>query len=120
MTFDGSLIAKTLAKVFNVKCLIISFLIYGSLNFIDVLVFDMVIDRHVKAILDNSGHAWIAGLSWLMVRLGNTINHRELIFEVFISSIIGSIIDLDHFIEAEKLTLKVSKGSLNFSYTINF
>ena len=59
-----------------------------------------------KAICDNAGHAAIAGLCWLII-LDYNVRIRSLI-EVGICGVIGSLVDVDHFIHARSLYLKVS------------
>lgn len=62
-----------------------------------------------KAIFDNSTHSVIGGLTWFIVvlKIKNQNAHKRL-FEVFLCSLIASLIDLDHFFMAKSIRLKVT------------
>lgn len=60
-----------------------------------------------KALFDNATHALVGGICWLIV----AINHKQTqsayaIYEVFLCTMIASLIDLDHFVAAKSLNLK--------------
>lgn len=61
-----------------------------------------------KAIFDNTTHAIIGGLTWLIISL--QIRNKNVlirVYEIFLCAFIASIIDLDHFIMARSIHLKV-------------
>lgn len=58
---------------------------------------------YARAVTDNAGHGLIAAISWLVV----SGIHKETIFQGVACALISSAIDLDHFIMAKSLKLKV-------------
>lgn len=68
-----------------------------------------------KAIFDNATHATIGGLSWFLLafslKKSNTKSYHNfsdtLLFDTFLCTLISSFIDLDHFVAARSLQLKV-------------
>ena len=62
-----------------------------------------------KAILDNSVHAIVAGWTWLNVVLLLKESFSAVrVIEVACCAFMGSVIDLDHFIAAGSLSMRVS------------
>lgn len=65
----------------------------------------------VRAIVDSCTHSLVSIVSWLIVLL-KCHNHSSMIknsvFEIFLSGIFASVIDVDHFILARSINLKVS------------
>lgn len=62
-----------------------------------------------KAIFDNFTHAAIAGISWIIVCFYFRCSDLYVVFsEVLACTMIGSVIDLDHFLMARSVNLKVS------------
>ncbi|XP_028139609.1 transmembrane protein 267 [Diabrotica virgifera virgifera] len=81
------------------------------LIFLTAIIGDYVVSYsklHVfQALFDNTTHFLIGGLSWLIVCLNSKdVSHTEKIIEVVICSLISSLIDIDHFIEARSINLK--------------
>lgn len=73
----------------------------------DLLVAHSTVQLH-KAFFDNLTHAAIAGVSWLIVCF--QLKYESLlqtISEAFVCSVLGSFIDLDHFLMAHSMHLKV-------------
>lgn len=72
----------------------------------------------LKALVDNSTHVIVAVFSWLIVvlkchkRSSMIVNS---IFELFLSGILASVIDIDHFVLAKSFKLKVSSSLWLFS-----
>lgn len=61
-----------------------------------------------KALCDNGTHATIAAISWLIVCIHTKYkNVNQLCIEVIACAMIGSSIDLDHFLIAHSMSLKV-------------
>ncbi|KAK9884916.1 hypothetical protein WA026_009153 [Henosepilachna vigintioctopunctata] len=66
-------------------------------------------EKHAfKAIVDNSTHFLIGGISWLIVCINTTfvLNHSGCLFQILLCGVIASIIDVDHFLSAKSLSLK--------------
>ena len=65
--------------------------------------------RALKAIADNFTHGVAGGWCWLnaVLLLGQPVNYSHVVLEVSMGVLFGSIIDLDHFIEARSLTMEV-------------
>lgn len=65
--------------------------------------------QHVyRAVFDNTTHAIIGGLSWLIVCLNyRDRNASNTLLEIIACTAISSLIDLDHFCMARSLSLKV-------------
>lgn len=63
----------------------------------------------VKAICDNSTHFLIGGISWLIVCINTSFlqNHTQCLLEILLCAFIAAVIDVDHFISAKSLSLKV-------------
>lgn len=61
----------------------------------------------LKAINDNLTHGLIGGLSW-MVYCVKRRKSRLIVFEVVLCTLLSSLIDLDHFVAAKSVLLKVS------------
>ena len=69
------------------------------------------------ALLDNTRHGFVSGLCWLIVLIGTndvSINHLKrltfdpwMLIELSVATMIGSLIDIDHFVEARSLALQV-------------
>lgn len=67
-------------------------------------------DPWERAITDNIYHAFMGGISWFMFRSVNgavILSDNLIIFEGITASFMSSVIDVDHFIEAKSLNLKV-------------
>ncbi len=70
---------------------------------------------YVRALADNLAHALVAGLSWVVVIAGQKWqSHKpeELVSksglaEVILCASLGSLVDVDHFIESRSLNLQV-------------
>lgn len=94
--------------VFNIQCYLATLLGLSTITG-DALV--NYSKKHIyRALFDNSTHAIIGGLSWLIICL----NHRDkyavnTVLEIFSCTAISSLIDVDHFFMAKSLSLKVSK-----------
>lgn len=74
----------------------------------DLLVAHSTVQLH-KAFFDNLTHAAIAGISWLIVCF--QLKYDSILkaaSEAFVCSLLGSFIDLDHFLMAHSMHLKVS------------
>lgn len=64
-----------------------------------------------KALVDNLTHFLVAVISWLIVLLACHLRSSLIInsvIELFLCGFIASIIDVDHFLMAKSLKLKVS------------
>lgn len=61
-----------------------------------------------RAIFDSCVHGTIAALSWSLVVNYHTDTFRNNCFQILVCGIFGTLIDVDHFIEARSLYLKVS------------
>lgn len=64
-----------------------------------------------KAVFDNATHAIIGALCWTLFYINSNkvgISTKCIIFEIAICALIASVIDLDHFIAAKSLSIKVS------------
>lgn len=63
----------------------------------------------VKAICDNSAHFSIGGISWLIVCINTSFsqNNTQCLLEILLCAFIAAVIDVDHFISAKSLSLKV-------------
>lgn len=73
----------------------------------DFLVNCTTVHMH-KALCDNGTHAAIAAISWLIVCIYVKYkNVNQLCIEVIACAIIASAIDLDHFLIAHSMSLKV-------------
>lgn len=75
----------------------------------------------VKAISDNSTHFLIGGISWLIVCINTSFlqNHTQSIYEILLCALIAAVIDVDHFICAKSLSLKVLDNVVCFGNTLN-
>lgn len=92
---------------FVVQSVLVVFLLVTSLLG-DFLVGKSEVHLH-KALLDNATHAVIAGISWLIVCFRFKYeNALQIALEVLGCAALGSLIDLDHFLAARSLRLKVS------------
>lgn len=62
-----------------------------------------------QAIFDNATHAIIGGLSWFLICINykKELSSSYVILETGICSLLSSLIDVDHFIAAKSLNLKV-------------
>lgn len=90
-----------LINVFLTLCLVV------TMQVGDFLVNYTTVHFH-KALYDNGTHATIAAISWLIVCVWSrykTVN--QIGIETLICAIIGSAIDLDHFLVARSTSLKV-------------
>lgn len=96
---------------FFVHFVLIFFIITTSLVG-DYLVEQSNIHLH-KALFDNATHAAIAGISWLIVcfrfKYDDVLN---ILGEVLACASLASVIDVDHFVVAKSLQLKVNPISL--------
>lgn len=73
----------------------------------DFLV-NYVVTHFHKALCDNGTHTLIAAISWLIVCVWSRYKYvNQLYYEILACAIIGSAIDLDHFIIARTTNLKV-------------
>lgn len=73
----------------------------------------------VKAVFDNATHALIGGLSWLIVCLNYRNRSAYLsLLEISVSTLLSSLIDLDHFIVSRSLSLKVCTKAVEILYII--
>ena len=61
----------------------------------------------LRAAVDNGGHGVIASLSWLAVVGCKDVTRKNNLFEMFLCGLIASSIDIDHFLAAKSLRLKV-------------
>lgn len=71
-----------------------------------------------KAVVDSSTHCLVAILSWLIVLLKCHKRSTMLInsiFELLLCGFLATSIDVDHFIQARSLKLKVSSFKLSYS-----
>lgn len=77
----------------------------------------------LKAFVDSGTHGAVAALSWIIfIQIQNQMNDnylsliklmKEHWIEIFLAGFIGSVIDLDHFLEAQSFHLKDAIG-LNY------
>ena len=68
--------------------------------------------RFAKAVLDNIvGHACISFFVWLAI-LDFNVKNKQHGLELVLSFVVGSMIDMDHFIMAKSLNLKVCNLTL--------
>lgn len=69
----------------------------------------------LKAINDNLTHGLIGGLSWMVYcvkRRKSQLGLRLIVFEVVLCTLLSSLIDLDHFVAAKSVLLKVGSTLL--------
>lgn len=62
----------------------------------------------IRGFCDNITHMVIAGLSWLIVVRNMKYTHSLQYFQVILCALIGSFIDLDHFLVAKTIYYRVS------------
>lgn len=64
----------------------------------------------LKAVIDNGTHAAIGGLTWSVVCFQRKIfpSSSEIIWQVLLCTVVASMTDVDHFIEAKSLKLQVN------------
>ena len=74
--------------------------------------------RPLKALADNFTHGVAGGWCWAnaVMLLGQPVNYSHVVLEVSMGVLFGSVIDLDHFIEARSLAVEV--GINNYSHVI--
>lgn len=74
-----------------------------------LLTFPIINNKdYSRAFVDNMGHAVIGGVSWIIV-VGI---HREGVLQAIGCALMSSLIDVDHFVMARSLQLKVQFGSI--------
>ena len=69
----------------------------------------------LRALIDNARHGIVAGLSWGVVLAslgdhfgtGSKLNNSPILAEIAICVLIGSFVDLDHFISAKTINIEV-------------
>ena len=71
--------------------------------------------RPLKALADNFTHGVAGGWCWAnaVLLLGQPVNYSHVFLEVSMGVLFGSIIDLDHFIEARSLAVEVGINNNN-------
>lgn len=81
--------------------------LYATTETGDFLV-NSVTAQYQKALCDNGTHAIVAAFSWMIVCVWSRYkNVNQLFIESLTCGIIGSAIDLDHFLAARSTNLKV-------------
>ena len=72
--------------------------------------------RVLRALTDNVTHGTVAGWCWAntVVFLGQPLNFHA-VAQIGLSTLLGCVIDLDHFWEAKSLSLEVSKNDPNLA-----
>ena len=65
--------------------------------------------RALKAVADNFTHGVAGGWCWLnaLLLLGQPVNYSHVVVETTMGVMFGSVIDLDHFVEARSLAMEV-------------
>lgn len=62
----------------------------------------------LRAVSDNLTHGLVAGLSWTLIVILSKESVALNILNIVVCSVLSSLIDLDHFIEAHSWKLNVS------------
>lgn len=75
----------------------------------DLFVHVILIRVITRALTDNMVHAAVAGWSWLNVWLLQTKEEwsRRIVCQILICTTMGSLLDIDHFIQAVTLDIQV-------------
>ncbi len=75
----------------------------------DLFVHVIFIRVITKALTDNMIHAVVAGWSWLNVWLLQTKEEwsRRIVWQILMCTALGSLLDIDHFIQAGTLDIQV-------------
>lgn len=100
---------------YNLKCFNVVLHVLFSLMLIVVeLIGDLIpnaryIQWELRLIMDNGVHGAIAALSWLIVVDYHSVSLNRTFYEVLLCGSLGSLIDLDHFIEARSFHFKVNR-----------
>ena len=95
-------------EIFSPKTIVLELLLIGICilddpSFVSAFISENPLSR---AAVDSGTHGVIAAVSWLLVT-NLQMNMRNLT-EVFLSGVLGMVIDTDHFIAAGSLSLNVS------------
>ena len=95
-------------NIFSPKTIVLELLLVGICILDDPSVIPIFISENPlsRAAVDSVTHGFIAAVSWLLVT-DLQMNMRNLT-EVFLSGVLGMVIDIDHFVAAGSLSLNVS------------
>lgn len=95
---------------------VIYFLLGGFAHFGDIIVSNIEPRFYTwRSITDNTFHFFIAILTWILVYYHSNSKcyvFSSLVYECLLTGLIGSAVDVDHFVVARTFSVKVSKMHL--------
>ncbi|KAK2179890.1 hypothetical protein NP493_465g00003 [Ridgeia piscesae] len=94
--------------IFSPKTIVLELLLVGICILDDPSVISVFISENPlsRAAVDSATHGVIAAMSWLLVT--NLQMTTRNLMEVFLSGVLGMVIDIDHFIAAGSLSLNAA------------